>query len=310
MSTPTITNNHFSGNANIDFVTQSFVSTAAPTDSAPNNQLYNSSNGALNAGFQPDPLARLALNLTGNVGNNIDITRTGAFYQTTSATLPDQKTVYGEFNGVTNNDTPDIYAFNQGNTPPDVERRRNAQREPGATNTGGVSVDGGAFFLGGVWTNQATLASTTSPNTVNAAPTPSTTNWGPNVSMINNNGDYELAYATFLTGPDAGQTLRVITTTTAAAGTTPQSFTITQALPVAPTPGNQFTVTAPEQAGTGASTFVTDSGPTVNTFNHFNTVITDFTTQVGFLNFNQPSEAQFPFGWRVVPSGSFGVGFP
>ncbi len=165
-------------------------------------------------------------------------------------------------------------------------------------------------FLGGIWNTQATLASTTFPNSVAAAPTPTTTTWGPNISMINTSGDYVNAYATFLTAPDAGQGLRVITATTAAAGTTPQSFTITQALPVAPAPGNTFTVTAPEQAGTGMSTFVTDSGPSVNTYNQFSTVITDFGTQVGFLNFNQPGETRFPFGWRQVPLGSFGSPFP
>jgi hypothetical protein len=211
---------------------------------------------------------------------------------------------------VTNNNNPTVYDFAQGNVPPDTQRRRNAQREPGETNTGSFAVVDGVFPLGGIWNNEATLASTTSPNTVNALPTPTTMQWGPVVSMIGTSGDYVNAFATFLTGPDAGAGIRVITATAAANGTTPQSFTITQALPVAPVPTNQFTITASEQAGTGSSTFVTDSGPSVNTSNHFNTVITDFTTQVGFLNFNQPAEAQFPFGWRVVPSGTFGGGFP
>ena len=130
------------------------------------------------------------------------------------------------------------------------------------TNVGGDAVDGGAFIIGGYWlTTMPTLASSTSPNTVSAAPVPTTSSWGPTVSMIANNGDFVNAYATFQTGPDAGQSLRVITATTAASGTTPQSFTITQALGAAPTVGSPFTVTAAELAGTGESTFVTtDSG--------------------------------------------------
>ncbi len=109
--------------------------------------------------------------------------------------------------------------------------------------------------------------------------------------MIVNNNDYVNAYVIFIPpnpGPNAfpGQGIRVITGTT----NTNQQFTVTQAYPVPPVAGNTFAVTASDLAGTGQSTFVTDSGPSVNTLNHFNTVVTDFTTQVGFLNGSQSPE--------------------
>ena len=290
-----ITNNHFSGNANIDVVTQSFVSTAQPTVT----NFYNASNFTQNLAFQPDPLARLALVLTGNVGNNVDVTRTGAFYGGTSQPPDLNKTIPGSWDGVDNQGNATTFTF----VTADDVRRRNAQREPGVTNVGGSAIDGGALIIGGWWLTQAELASSTSPNFVSAAPVPTTTSWGPTISMIANNGDFVNAYATI------EGTNRVITATTAASGTTPQSFTITQALPVAPTSGTPFTVTAAELAGTGESTFVTTAASASTLGTQFSSVLTGFHTQVGFLNgAESPNEGLFPFGWRIVPT--FNATFP
>jgi hypothetical protein len=123
--------------------------------------------------------------------------------------------------------------------------------------------------------------------------------------MIVNSGDFVNAYATI------EGTNRVITATTAASGTTPQSFTITQALPAAPAPGTTFTVTAAELSGTGESTFVTTASSASTLGTQFSSVLTGFHTQVGFLNGAESTgEGQFPFGWRIVPDGTFGAGFP
>ena len=68
--------------------------------------------------------------------------------------------------------------------------------EPGVTNVDGDSIDGGALIIGGWWLTLAETLSTTAPIVSNAVPTPTTTNWGPNMSMIANNGDFVNAYAT------------------------------------------------------------------------------------------------------------------
>jgi|HubBroStandDraft_6_1064221.scaffolds.fasta_scaffold225668_2 hypothetical protein len=123
--------------------------------------------------------------------------------------------------------------------------------------------------------------------------------------MIINGGDYANSLVTFTSGNDNTLT-RVIT-----ASSTTGGFTVTQALPAAPAPGSTFVINAAELSGTGLSTFVTDSGPSVNTLNHFTTVVTDFGNQIGFVAPNQtPNEGQFPYGWRTVPLGSFGSPFP
>ena len=126
-----ITNNHFSGNANIDFVTQSITTTAQPTVTT----VFNATTTTTNTAFQPDPLARLALHLVGNVGDNIDVVRTGAFYGGTGTTSDPNKTIPGVWDGVTNNNTPTTFVF----VAADETRRRNAQREPGVTNVGGMT---------------------------------------------------------------------------------------------------------------------------------------------------------------------------
>jgi hypothetical protein len=290
-----ITNNHFSGNANISVVTQSFVSTAQPSVT----NFYNSSNFTQNPAFQPDPLARLALVLTGNVGNNVDVTRTGAFYGGTSQSADLFKTIPGTWDGVDNNGNPSPFTL----VTADDLRRRNAQAEPGVTNVGGDAIDGGALLIGGFWTTLAENFSGTTTNTVSANPTPSATNWGPTISMIANNQDFVNAYATI------SGTNRVITTTAAAAGTTPESFTITQTLGAPPTVGSPFTVTAAELAGTGESTFVTTTASASTLGAQFSSVLTGFHTQVGYLNgLESPGEGQFPFGWRIV--STLGPNFP
>jgi hypothetical protein len=318
-------------------VTQSIVTTAQPSVT----NLYVTTTGAINTAFQPDPLARIALNLTGNVGDTIDVTRTGAFYGGSGQAPDPNKTIPGTWNGTDNQgNANDPYTF----VAADESRRRNAQREPGVfyqqyPNSGATSVDGGALIIGGIWDTQATLANpgtyplvaastnntqypgeiapnfpvyAANPNSVAATPAPSTTTFAAATGIIVNSGDYVGAYTIFVPpnpGPNAfpGTGIRIITQTS----NTNQQITVGQAYPVAPVVGNTFAITASEQAGTGQSTFVTDSGPSVLTHNTFGTVISDFTTTAGFVNPRQtPAEDQFGFGWRVVAPGSFGAGFP
>ena len=115
------------------------------------------------------------------------------------------------------------------------------------------------------------------------------------------------AVVQILGGPDAGS-IRVISAST----NTTQTFTITPQLGVSPA-GNQYTVAAFEQAGVGQSTFVTDSGPSVTTFNHFGTVLSDFGTTL-FLGGNQlhPSAGigDFSYTWQTFAPGTFGSPFP
>jgi hypothetical protein len=300
-----VTNNRFSGNANIDFVTQSFVTTATP---AAGNALFNPATGGLAIGttpattFQPDPLARLALTLTGNVGNTIDVTRVGAEYNDNDP----QKTIPGLY--ADPDVTPGEFQFvaSQSN------RLTNAQREPGTFNVDGTPIDGGALTIGGIWGTYALFASPTNLDSVAGTPTPTVTTWTGTTPAIVNTNDFVGGLVTFTSGSDTGF-VRVITGTTNTA-TTPQQFTITQDLPVpGPSPGSNFTVASYELAGVGQSTFVTDSGPSVNTFNHFATVISDFSTQVpnnatvigaGLLN------GPFTFTWATFAPGSFGTPFP
>lgn len=94
-----VVNNHFSGNVNIDVVTESFTATVDPPVV---NPFTNP------ADFVPDPLARLNFRLQGNVGQQIDVTRVGAFYDN----VDEFKSVAGAFN-----------------TTDPTGRRRNAQRE-------------------------------------------------------------------------------------------------------------------------------------------------------------------------------------
>jgi hypothetical protein len=291
-----VTNNHFSGNANIDFVTQSFVTTKTPASGI---ALFNPATGGIAIGttaqttFQPDPVARLALTLTGNVGNTIDVTRVGAFYvdNDPQKSIPgfytDPFVAGGAFQFVTGSDV----------------RGTNAQREPGTFNVGGVPIDGGALTIGGIWGTYAFSANPTTPDTV-ATTTPAPTgSWTGTNGTIINSGDFVGAQVTFLNGPDGG-VQRILTATT----NTTQTFTITQTLPIAPVPGNQFTVASFELAGVGQSTFVTDSGPSVTTHNTFATVVSDFGDQVTTPNPN--SVGQFTFTWATVPLGSFGSPFP
>ncbi len=296
-----ITNNHFSGNANIDFVTQSFTTTANPI--VTNLFVTTGGNPTINPAFQPDPVARLALTLTGNVGNTVDVTRVGAGYaQPITIPVTDaNKTTPGLY------DDPfidsGIYQF----LASDEARFRNAQREPGVFNQGGVPIDGGALVIGGIWGTFAHNASATTPDTAGAAST--TTSVVSSNGIIINSGDYasQNTVVQILGGPDAGE-IRTISSTS----NTTQSITVAPALAVSPA-GSQFTVTAYEQAGVGQSTFVTDSGPSVTTHNTWGTVVTDFNTELLYGgNVMHPSGAvgQFTYTWQTFPLGSFGTPFP
>jgi hypothetical protein len=301
-----LTNNHFSGNAHIDVVTQSFTTTATPT--VTNLFVTNTATSPINPAFQPDPVARLALHLTGNVGNSIDVTRLGAAYAplfTTPQTDPN-KTIPGLY------DDPAIGGEYQFITA-DQNRFRNAQREPGVFNVfypgspPPISIDGGVFILGGIWGTFAHNASATTPDAVSGAPAPTTTAFSDTNGIVINSGDYVAALLQFLAGSANPGASRQISSTSA---TTAPSITVAPAFGAAPNPGDRFTVTAFEQAGVGQSTFVTDSGPSVNTFNHFGTVISDFGTELFPV---LPAGQNFgPFGytWRTVAPGTFGSPFP
>jgi Inverse autotransporter, beta-domain len=275
--TASLTNNHFSGNANIDVVTQSFVATAQPLV----EPLFLST-GQINIAYEPDPVARLNFTLTGNVGDTIDVTRSGAFYGGQAPVAPDQiKSITGTFND------PSVaggtYTFAQDDIPAPDTRRRNAQR---ATVVNQLS-------SAGTWP-EATLASQTNPNDV-AAATTSTTSFSAAIAFIGTANDYQNALVTFTTGLDTGQT-RVITSTTTA-----QVITVGSAFTFAPAPGDKFYITAPEQSGVGVPTFVTNSGPSVLTHNEFTTVVSDFTTQVGFTPGPQfIDEAPFTYTWSFT----------
>jgi hypothetical protein len=290
-----LTNNHFSGNANIDVVTQSFITTATPTAT---NLFITPAAGAptINPNFQADPVARLALHLTGNVGNTIDVTRLGAFYPPTLATPQTDtfKTIPGFY------DDPFVAGGEYQFTAANQSRFRNAQREPGVFNQGGTSIDGGAFFIGGIWGTFAHNASATTPDTAGAAS--NTTSIVSTNGIITTSGDYVNAIAQILNGVDAFEQ-RLITAST----NTTQTLTVTPALAASPA-GSQFTVTAFEQAGTGQSTFVTDSGPSVTTHNTFGTVISDFGTNITLAGVN--GTGPFTYTWQTFPPGAFGSPFP
>jgi hypothetical protein len=284
--TAVLTNNHFSGNANYDVVTQSFVATAQPTVT----NLFTA--GLLiNLGYQPDPVARLNFTLTGNVGNSIDVTRSGAFYGGSAQPADTVKSIFGVFNDPSV--AGGVYDFSQTDVPLATVRRRNAQR---ATVVDFLSSSGS-------WP-EATFASQTSPDSVAAVPASSTTSFAAAIPLIGTSGDYVNALVTFTTGVDAGQTRLIISTTNGGAPSG-QVITVGAALPAAPAPGDKFYITAPEQAGVGVPTFVTNSGPSVNTFNHFATVVSDFTTVVGFNPGPQfIDERDFGYTW------SFSNSFP
>jgi hypothetical protein len=292
-----LTNNHFSGNANIDVVTQSFTTTKTPTVT----NLFLPNTTSINPNFEPDPVARLALHLTGNVGNTIDVTRVGASYPrlppAEAAQTDTFKTIPGLF------DDPFIALGEYQFIAADQNRFRNAQREPGVFNQGGTSIDGGTLFIGGIWGTFAHNASATTPDTAGGAST--TTSIVSTNGIVINSGDYVNAVAQILNGVDAFEQ-RVISAST----NTTQALTVGPALTASPA-GSQFTVTAFEQAGTGQSTFVTDSGPSVNSHNTFATVVSDFATQlVPVLAAPNEFRGEFTYTWQTFPPGTFGSPFP
>ncbi|QDT31895.1 right-handed parallel beta-helix repeat-containing protein [Thalassoglobus polymorphus] len=72
-----ITDNVFSGNFGTDVWFESFRSTANPPVT---NGTWTQNEFSLDAPYRSDPLARLDLVFTGNTGNSIDVTNTGAWY--------------------------------------------------------------------------------------------------------------------------------------------------------------------------------------------------------------------------------------
>lgn len=106
-----ITNNSFEGNLGDDVFMQSFVSTAGAggTGATWNDMVFDT------MGYQSDPLARLNLVFRGNVGNSLNVTNVGAFYNDGDGTFKSRTMMMapqptGPFTSAT--------------------RRRNAQRIP------------------------------------------------------------------------------------------------------------------------------------------------------------------------------------
>jgi hypothetical protein len=293
-----VTNNHFSGNANIDFATQSFVATAEPIVTN-----FRTAGGGINAAFTPDPLARLNLHLTGNVGQEIDVTRPGAFYGGPNQPADAFKSIIGSF------DDPNIpdgfYAFGTANDA--TTRRRNAQRNPNDS-----FVDPTDPFVTGSEVpapndNLYTVGPLTSgPPT----PTQFSTLGPPAKFPIGADNDLVNATIVFQNSSNYPGIIRVISATTALG----QQITISQAVApgTPPPPAGQFSIVAEQQSGTGSSTFVTDSGPSVNTFNSFSHVVSDFTNQATFQNLPEgtgdrnniltSAETPFTYTWAISPT--------
>ncbi|MCA9039139.1 MAG: right-handed parallel beta-helix repeat-containing protein [Planctomycetaceae bacterium] len=100
-----IRDNYLSGNESVDVVFQSYTE-IDPASLAVAPLLTSS--GSINGAYQPDPLARLDLRFTGNVGETIDATRQGAYFD---------------------NADPFKSPAGGGNLFNSSSRRRNAQRE-------------------------------------------------------------------------------------------------------------------------------------------------------------------------------------
>ncbi len=239
--------NHFSGNLNIDVVTESFTATVDPPVVNPFTDPYNGTT----SGFVPDPLARLNFRLVGNVGQQIDVTRIGAFYNNSDP----YKTI------------PGIGPFGAG----DLTRRRNAQA------------------------NESDITAAGSPTTVAGAPAPAptTTVFSSTNAVIGADGDLVNALVQFTGGANSGQTQQISSTTLLN-----QAITVGAAFGAAPGVGDPFTITATNQAGTGASTFVTEFGNVTAGGNTWDTIVGDFGDTATFANASG-AEAAFPYTWTT-----------
>jgi hypothetical protein len=248
--------NHFSGNTNIDVVTESFTATADPAVVQP----FNETGGFVGTPpYIPDPLARLDFRLQGNVGQQIDVTRLGAFYDNDD-----------EFKSILGPNTP----F----TGPDaLTRRRNAQRE--------------AVDLDLVDGNPITIFDPANTVNVLALPIPTEATFATGL-FISADEDYVHAMAEFVNGVNTGASRRIDAT-----AVDDQTITVAEDFPAIPAPGDDLTIIAYDQAGIGQSTFVTED-VSVNTNNTFDLVITDFGTAVTFLDF-EPDEVNFPYTWTT-----------
>jgi trimeric autotransporter adhesin len=122
----TITNNMFNGNFGEDVFIEGFVSTVDPATTGgawtdqntaardPANDLFTPS------GYQSDPLARLDLIFTGNTGDSVDVSRSGASYNNAEAVFKSR--TIGQDNGTDGGFFDDPGPFTSGT------RARNAQR--------------------------------------------------------------------------------------------------------------------------------------------------------------------------------------
>lgn len=151
-----VTNNRFSGNYGTDVLFHSFTSTVipeTPTGGTWNEMEFTPMN------YVSDPLARLDLVFTGNIGNSADVTRPGGWYDTNEPV----------FKSRLNNIMPATNAGPFPSTGPAGARRRNAQRLAfrGVNEFGRdysapiISPDGGSFLYPGVGTSTFRIAAGT-----------------------------------------------------------------------------------------------------------------------------------------------------
>lgn len=239
-----VQDNYLAGNGGIDFASESFVAGTDPTAA--------SSNGA--SLFNLDPLAYLILNLTGNEGDSIDLTRAGATYNNADE-LKSNELLFNANN---------VAGGSAGET-----RVRNAQRL--ADNV--TFDDHGRLVLSGV---------------VDATPVPAenvagdtTTFEGagngafPNVATNPaDNEEFFFASVFFTGGVNNGVRENIRNYTN-------DVFTTRRFTAGIPAIGDPFYVDVYNIAGIGTSTFrTTDADGLVNTGNAFANVISDFTTQI------------------------------
>ncbi len=256
--------NYMAGNGNIDFVTESFIATPEPP--------------AIDAGNAfLDPKARFGLELANNEGDQIDVSRFGAFYDN-----PDEiKSSTLAFNDATS-----------GANSLQNARRRNAQRNDTWINDA---------YTGLVVGGPPGQAAPTNPGGANNT----TFDIG---GFINGSANYAVAaafpasigsYVDYQTGALAGLDRFIVS----------QNGGVFTTEDPAPAQGDVFNIDIYNLAGLGSSTFRTNDG-SVTTSNSFTNVISDFTTQIALgPQIGAGSGDAFVFGLDQTFTWSTGFSF-
>ncbi|MBC8106940.1 MAG: right-handed parallel beta-helix repeat-containing protein, partial [Anaerolineae bacterium] len=155
----TVTDNSFGGNAGADVVFESFRSTVNPNTTGgtwddQDTAVRDNTNDTFNpTGFQSDPLARLDLIFNGNVGDELDATRQGAFYNNDEAVFKSRTQSQD-----TATDAPllggdDDGPFGSGARPRNAQRLAARDVAPGGTQLPPnipTAANGGAFLFSGM----------------------------------------------------------------------------------------------------------------------------------------------------------------